>query len=189
MASSRRIALAAVIVLSVVGCERAKLGKPESVVGASDLPPSGELAGETIQVNRGRGYGEDRHYLSYELRPDNRLRITHSLDGFDGKDVVGKESFQLSGELALRLRETFWRMRPSKLRRVEYLECPVGCEPPIDSGMEVAVAFFGQHDKIGIFALPYACKDGQAAVARAAMNEAMALLPRSKVAKAFPDAS
>lgn len=78
-------------------------------------------------------------------------------------------------------------MRPAKLRGVEYLEYPVGCEPPIDSGVEVAVAFFGQHDRIGIFALPYACKDGQAAVARAAMKDAMESLPHSKVAQAFPE--
>jgi hypothetical protein len=181
--------LGVVAALAISSCGQSSFDASESLVGAERLPPVTELLRETIQINRDTDLAGLHHYLSFELRPDNSLSITHTLDGYDGKDVVGNEKFRLPSDVADSARKTLWRIRPENLQGVENLIFPVGCRPPIDSGMEVAVAFLGKapmQGDIGIFALPYACKDGQAAVARSALSRMMQSLPDSKVAAAFP---
>jgi len=177
---------------AVASCGQSSFDASESLVGAKRLPSLTELHRETIQINRDTELDGRHHFLSFELRPDNSLSVTHSLDGYDGNDLVGKETFQLPPDVADGARKTLWRFRPGSLQGVEDLTFPVGCRPPIDSGMEVAAAFFGKspiQGDIGIFALPYACKEGQAAVARGALGRMMQSLPASKVAAAFPSTS
>jgi hypothetical protein len=180
-----------VAALVLASCGQPSFDASESLVGAKRLPPTAELLRETIQINRDTEFAGRHQFLTFELRPNNSLSVTHALEGYDGKDIVGKETFQLSPEVADSARKTLWRFRPENLRGVEDLAYPVGCRPPIDSGMEVAVAFFGRapmQGDIGIFALPYACKEDQAAVARDVLGRMMQSLPASKVAAAFPPA-
>ena len=178
-----------VAALAVASCGQSSFDASESLVGTKRLPPVAELLRETIQINRDTQLAGQSHFLTFELRPDNSMSVTHTLDGYDGSDIVGKETFQLPPDVADRARKTLWRLRPGNLQGVEDLTYPTGCSPPIDSGMEVAVAFFGKspmQGDIGIFALPYECKEGQAAVARGALGKMMQSLPASKVAAAFP---
>lgn len=180
-----------VAALVAASCSQLSFDASESLVGAKRLPPVAELLRETIQINRDTEFDGHQHFLSFDLRPDNSLTVTHTLDGYEGNDIVGKETFRLQPEVADGVRKTLWRFRPGNLQGVEDLTYPVGCSPPIDSGMEVAVAFFGKspmQGDIGIFALPYACKEGQAAVARSELGRVMRSLPTSKVAAAFPPA-
>ena len=171
--------------LALAGCGPSS----DSLVGATNLQSAVEVARETIQINRDSAVGRQDHYLTYELKPDNTLTVTHALDGYQGDQVVGSESFQLATERASKIRSVLTRFRPAKLQGVEYLVYPVGCDPPIDGGAEVAIAFFGGGDKIGIFALPYDCKKGYSARARATFRELMKSLPSSKVAEAFPESA
>lgn len=171
--------------LALAGCGPSS----DSLVGARNLPSAAELGRETIQINRDSAIGRQNHYLTYELKPNNSLTVTHALDGYQGDQVVGSESFQLAAGRASEIRKVLTGFRPAKLQGVEYLVYPVGCEPPIDGGTEVAIAFFGGGDKIGIFALPYDCTKGYSARARATFGKLMKLLPPSKVAQAFPESA
>jgi hypothetical protein len=165
------------------GCDQAQA--PESLVGAKQLPSANQLTHETIQINRWGGPRRD-HLLTYELRPDNSLTVTHTLQAVGGDQSLGRDAFKLPPDAADRMRATLSRVRPETLRGVEYVNYPVGCQPPIDSGDEVTVAFIDTRDKIGIFSLPYVCKEGDAAAARGAIATLMQSLPVSKVARAFP---
>jgi hypothetical protein len=166
------------------GCDQSRSKAPDSLVGAKHLPPVSELSHETIQINRWGGARRD-HLLTYELRPDNALTVTHSLQAPGGK-TLGRETFGLAPDAASQVRLTLSRVRPETLRGIEYVSYPVGCQPPTDSGDEVAIAFIDEHEKIGIFDLPYVCRDSNAAAARNAIAAVMQSLPTSKVAKAFP---
>ena len=115
------------VLLALEGCDRSS----DSIVGADNLPSAAELARETIQINRDSSVGRQVHYLTYELKPDNSLTITHALDGYQGDRVVGTESFQLPAERATTIRKVLTSFRPAKLQGVEYLVYPVGCKPPI----------------------------------------------------------
>jgi hypothetical protein len=184
------------ICLGIASCGRPAFDSSGSLVGASSLPPANELARETIEINRDSFVGNDpqslsyfdpdRHTLSYELRPDNALGVKHILRGSDGNTVVAEESFRLAPELAERVRSAVWRVRPAKLQGHEYIAYPVGCEPPNDHGVEVAAVFRDEQNRIGIFLLPYDCKDGQAAIARTVLRDVMSTLPPSTVAEGFP---
>jgi hypothetical protein len=163
------------------GCEQSKVKTPESLVGAKHLPSASELSRETIQINRWGGPRRD-HLLTYELRPDNSLIVTHLLRD----KVLAREAFALAPDAAGKVRSTLSRVRPEALRGIEYVGRPVGCQPPTDSGDEVAIAFIDERNKIGIFDLPHVCKDGNADTARRSIAAVMKALPSSKVASAFP---
>jgi hypothetical protein len=174
-----------VVLLLMGGCEQSEVKAPESLVGAKHLPSSSELSRETIQINRWGGLRRD-HLLLYELRPDNSLIVTHFLQEPGGDRVLAQEAFTLAPDAAGLVRSTLSRVHPETLRGIEYVGYPAGCQPPIDSGDEVAIAFIGERKKIGIFELPYACKDGNAASARSLIAAMMKALPTSKVASVFP---
>jgi hypothetical protein len=173
-----------VALLLAAGCDQSRSKAPDSLVGAKHLPPVSELSHETIQINHWGGARRD-HLLTYELRPDNTLTVTHSLRAPGGDKTLGREAFGLAADAASQVRLTLSRLRPETLRGVEYVSYPVGCQPPIDSGDEVAIAFIDEHEKIGIFDLPYPCRDSKAAAARNAIAAVMQSLPTSKVAAAF----
>jgi hypothetical protein len=120
------------------------------------------------------------------LRPDNSLIVTHFLQEQAGDKTVAREAFVLAPSVAGRVRSTLSQIHPETLRGIEYMGYPVGCHPPIDGGDEVAIAFIDERKNIGIFDLPYACKDGDAATARRSIAAVMKVLPASKVASAFP---
>ena len=174
------------ICLGIASCGRPTPDSSGSLVGANSLPPVAELARETIEINRDTFVDGDRHLLIYELRPNNSLNVKHIVRSYEGDEVVAEESFQVSPELNMQIRKRLWRVRPAKLKGVEYLEFPAGCEPPLDGGMDLAVAFFGQDDSRGVFGLPHACKEGKAATARTVLGEVMRLLPPSRAAEGFP---
>jgi hypothetical protein len=170
------------------GCEQSKVKAPESLVGAKHLPSASKLSRETIQINRWGGPRRD-HLLTYELRPDNSLIVTHILQEPGGDKALAREAFALAPDAARQVRSTLSRVHPEALRGIEYVGYPVGCQPPTDSVDEVAIAFIDERKKIGIFDLPHVCKDGNAASARSSIAAVMKALPTSKVASAFPQSA
>lgn len=83
-----------------------------SLVGATEFPPAQILSGETIQIEREfRGPGAQR--LTFELRPDNSLRIT--ISAADRKKEVSSETFLLSSEIAANARTRLRRVRPQEV--------------------------------------------------------------------------
>jgi hypothetical protein len=182
------------VVVSLLGvsCGRAAIEPSQSLVGANDLPSPRVLSREIVQINRGVG---GPHFLSYELRPDNTLAITLSERGVKGEAVRGKETFNLSSELAEHTRRMLWRVRPAKLQGIEYETRPVGCEPrgPHDFG-ELVVVFINEGDQVGIkddhvgvFALPHvdSCRTKDAEEARQLLRQVSDALPESRVAAEF----
>ena len=132
--------------LLCVSCQRGAIERSESLVGADDLPISSVLSQEIIQLNRGFGAYSSGNFLSYELRPDNSLTVTHT---FRPKDEVrGVETFRLPAITAEHARRMLWRVRPAKLAGVESETRPMGCQQqgPHDLG-ELAVVFIKEGDK------------------------------------------
>lgn len=168
------------------GCQQSAVKAPESLVGAKSLPTSSELVRETIQINRWGGPRLD-HFLSYELRPDNSLTVTHSLRLPGGEKTLGKEAFHLAPDLANQLRTSLWRIRPQTLRGVEYDTLPTGCHVIMDAVPEAAVAFIDVKERIGISSIPPEadCQTEQARQARLLLSQALKSLPASKVATDF----
>jgi hypothetical protein len=87
------------------------------------------------------------------------------------------------------------RVRPAELQGIEQDSRPVGCERrgPHDFG-EVVIGFLNkgeadgiEDDQVGIFNLPTSksCSTPAAIEARAVVQGALQLLPKSKVASAF----
>lgn len=165
----------------------------QSLVGANALPSSEALAREIIQINR--GYGDSSEgFLSYELRPDGTLTVTHSDRARDR--VIGEDRFRLADDVAGPARRALWRLRPAKLEGLDSHEArPTGCERrgPHDFG-ELAIIFIREagrpgveDDRIGTFELPdpRSCNSRQAIEARALVRRVLAALPRSGVAAGF----
>lgn len=168
-------------------CERSAIEPSESLVGANALPPSSVLSQEIIQINRGfggSGYGED--FLSYELRPDNSLAVTHTFRPEDR--VRGSETFRVSAKVAEQARRALWRLRPDELRGVEHETRPTGCDKIYDAGSEAAVAFINPDERIAVVDLPYRgdCDAHSARIARTIVREVLTSFPKSKVAAGFP---
>ena len=177
--------------------------QPDSLVGASSLPSAEALSRETLYITRGANdWGGDR--LSYELRPDGSLTITHTYsDGRTPKEVVrARDAFRIQPEVAARFRRLMWRVRPDLLegQGLEKNEIrPVGCERrgPHDFG-EVGVAFINEgdakttkDDRVALFELPQSdsCTTRAAKYARATVWGALRLLPSSKAVEGFERAS
>ena len=168
-------------------CERSAIDPSESLVGAKALPPSSALSQEIIQINRGvggRGYGDD--FLSYELRPDNSLAVTHTFRPED--KVRASETFRLSAEVAEQARGALWRLRPNELQGVEQEIRPTGCDKIYDAGSEVAVAFISPDKRIAVVDVPYRrdCDARSAKIARTIVGEVLTSFPKSNVAAGFP---
>ena len=165
----------------------------QSLVGADPLPSPAELSREIIQINRGYGT-ESEGFLSYELRPDDMLTVTHSDRRRD--QVVGEDRFRLPSGLAAQARRRLWRVRPARLEGLDAHEArPTGCERrgPHDFG-ELAVVFVREpggpgaaDDAIGVFELPDAgsCVTAAAIEARALVRDVLGSFPRSRVAEGF----
>lgn len=165
----------------------------ESLVGSDRLPSSSALSREIIQINR--GYGDvSEGFLSYELRPDDALTVTHT-DRRQNR-VSGEETFRLPSDIADRTRTMLWRLRPATLDGVDSHETrPVGCERrgPHDFG-ELAVVFVREDgppgvdgDQIGTFELPRpdSCNTKHATEARQLVHQVLQAWPQSRVARAF----
>lgn len=168
-------------------CERSAIEPSDSLVGAKALPSSSALSQEIIQINRdggGKGYGLD--FLSYELRPDNLLAVTHIVRPNDR--VRGPETFRLAPNVADQARRALWRLRPAKLEGVEYETRPIGCHKIYDAGSEAAVVFISADKRIGVVDVPYQgdCDTRSAMIARSIVREVLTSFPHSKVAAGFP---
>jgi len=179
--------------LLCVSCQPAGIESSTSLVGADRLPSRGALSREIIQINRGYG-SVSEGFLSYELRPDGTLIVTHT-DRARGK-VRGEDRFRLSAEIASQARSLLWRLRPAKLEGLDAHEArPSGCERrgPHDFG-ELAVIFIDEgrragieDDRLGTFELPSpdSCGSPQAREATALVRNVLESFPPSKVAAEF----
>lgn len=181
-----------------VSCSGPAIEPSQSLVGATEFPSAEALSRETLYITRGANdWGGDR--LSYELRPGGSLIVTHTYHGLKPPVVErGKETLDVSSEVAAQVRQLFWRVRPGKLegQGLEKAEVrPVGCERrgPHDFG-EVAVAFIDEgdatrteNDPFGVFELPRpdSCNTPAATEARAVVWRALRLLPQSQVVTGF----
>ena len=128
--------------LLCTSCNEAAVNRSESLVGAKVSPSAEALSGETIYISRGGGAcGGDS--LSYEWRPDDVLTITHTFSDNSARPTVkGRETRRVAPEIAARIRQLLWRVRPAKLQGVEQDQRPAGCERrgPHDFG-EVSIGF------------------------------------------------
>jgi hypothetical protein len=183
--------------LICTGCDRPAIDTSESLVTTKPLPPAKTLAREIIQINR--GFGEiSPGFLSYELRPEDRLIVTLTLrEGrLDRPDKVAvEERFRLQPDVAAEARRRLWRLRPSEFGGVEQDQRPLGCERrgPHDFG-EHAVAFIAEgpeegvdDDRLGVFEMPSpaSCSTAQASEARSLLRKVLASFPPSKAAAEF----
>lgn len=174
-------------------CQPPAVEPSQSLVGADSLPSADALSREIIQINR--GYGQvGGGFLSYELRTDDTLTVTHT-DRRRG-EVLGEETFRLASSLAGDSRRLLWRLRPAKLEGVDAHEVrPSGCERrgPHDFG-ELAVIFIDEgreagvkDDRLGTFELPRrdSCSTPQAREARQLVRQVLDSFPPSTVAAGF----
>lgn len=183
----------------LASCDRPAIDPSHSLVGARELPNSRELSRETIQINRsfGVGYGHvvNSHLLSYELRPDNSLSVTHYENGVEkGQVERGSETFELPRDVANNARRAMWRMRPSPLKGVEYDIRPAGCPFRLHDSSEYALLFIKEggetgtrNDLLGFSVVPppESCNNSTARSARALVRQVLADFPKSKVAASF----
>ncbi len=177
-------------------CGEPALKPSESLVGAKELPSVRDLSREIIQINRGFG-SASVGFLSYELRPDGTLAVTHEERLRD--KVVASETFQLAPEVAARARRMLWRLRPATLEGQGLTKdetTPMGCQRqgPHDFG-EFAVVFIDEgqkrgieDDQLGAFDLPYgdSCNTPEASEARKLVARVLQSFPHSRVAAEFP---
>jgi hypothetical protein len=194
MGTSARCVPIAAASLFCVSCDDSAIDPSRSLVRAQHLPPAELLSRETIEINR--GFGDiSPGFLSYQLLPDDRLVVTLTDRNYPEDVVIGKETFQLTSEIAAEARRMLWRVRPEKLEGVEWETRPVSCYPQSchDFG-ELAVAFIAEgskpgidDDRIGIFVLPGpdSCRSPAAIKARRLIQRVMHRFPRSKVAAEF----
>jgi hypothetical protein len=183
--------------LLLASCDRAAIDPSQSLVGAKELPTSHELSREIIEINRGfGGDGFGSHLLSYELRPNNDLAVTHYERSIEKGEIVrGSETFHLSGDIAGRTRRILWRMRPTTLEGVEFETRPTGCERQWDHDFgEFAVVFIKEgekpgvrDDRVGVFVIPEpeSCDNQAAKLSRALVPQIIDRFPKSKVADSF----
>src|SRR5262249_43605510 len=99
-----------VVLLLPAACDR-PANPVHSLVGANNLPSPKELSQETIQIER-EFAGPGAQQLTYELRPDDSLRVT--LGAPDGNPPSTTETFHLSSAIAANARSKLWRIRPDQ---------------------------------------------------------------------------
>ena len=153
MRSAARSALLVSASLVSVSCDRSAIDPSQSLVGAKSLPSESELSRETIQINR--GYGNITiTFLSYELLPDDTLKIT--LSARDRKTVIGEDVFRLSPAVADKARRLLWRVRPQELKRIDdggldWETRPLSCfrRGPHDFG-DLTIVFIAQGPEPGV---------------------------------------
>ena len=168
-------------------CAQSSVKGPESLVRAKNLAPSRTLSAETIQINR-RGGLRQEHLLSYELRPDNLLTVTHALQERGTDRTLARREFRLRPDLASEARASLARMRPPALRGVGSLTRPTGCAA-IGDGLAEAdeLLFIDAKERFGISTIPqeFSCNTAQARLARELISQVLTSLPGSQVAADF----
>jgi hypothetical protein len=176
------IAVASALLLGA--CHKPSSQEFGSLVGVKKMPSGEALNHETILINL-RYSPTTPRMLTYELRPDNTITITQSLSEPGGDKDISKEVLTLVPAKTARMRAYLWRLRPSKLADLSAITYPTDCHPPIDASSELTVAFVDPERNVGVFALPYICKNGASAEARKVARAAIAVIPRTKTAEAF----
>ncbi len=184
------------VLLLCMSCGAPAIDPSTSLVGAKTLPSEAALSSEIIYIRLGGG-PDGGHSLTYELRPDDSLSITHKFSDYRSaaNTVKGQETFRMSRDSAMSVRRLFWRVRPEKLDFPDGEHRPMGCTPigSHDFG-EVSIMFHAkgrtssiEDNPMGQFRLPYAdgCKTPAAAEAREVVWRAIHLLPASKTAAAY----
>ena len=187
----------AVAALFLTSCDRPAIKPGDSLVGARELPSATALSREIIQINQGFRSMGTTGLLTYELRPENKLTITLTHhDRVTLKEVTdGKESFQLTSDVASRVRRKLWRLRPETLRGIEWVTRPSDCPPPpTDTFPDASIAFIAEgpkpgieDDRLGLTDVPssYTCKTKQGDEARTLTQRVLQSFPASKVAAEF----
>lgn len=195
MTSSVQKGWAIPAMLLCVSCQ-SSVREPESLVGADEVSYSDEFVQEIIQINRGFGDGSV-DFLSYELRPNNKLVVTLTIwarSSLRGADLVRDEIFDLAPETAEQVRRQLVRVRPAVLAGLDNEASyvwPVGCEPQTSHDFgEAVVVFIDPNQAIGIFTLPSegSCETAEAVQARRLVEQVLASFPDSEVAQHFSGA-
>lgn len=175
------------LALSAISCTQPAVQAGDRLVDGGALPSASTLSREKIEINRGfggEGFGE--HFLSFELASDNSLVVTHSFRPDD--EVIGREAFVLSPDVAMRARKQLWRVRPTKLEGVETDVMPSGCERrEVHDFPEIAVGFAASDENYRSFSLPRSasCNNLAAKAARRMLDDILSSFPRSDVAESF----
>lgn len=188
-----RLAVLLATVLFFASCQRSAIDPSESLVGAKQLPSRQALSRETIEINF--GFGDiSPGFLSYQLRPDNKLVISLTDRNREPDSVLIEETFQLTSMTAAKARKMLWRVRPQEMQGMEWQTRPLGCElqGPHDFG-QLAVVFDTEapgvdlDDRLGIFELPRpeSCRSREAVEARKLMQEVLRTFPASKAPVEF----
>ena len=182
--------------LLVSACDKPAIDPSESLVDAKELPTARVLSREVIQINQGFG-SLNSTLLSYELRPDNTLTITLTHRDYDTQKEVtdGKETFDISSNVASEARRDLWRLRPATLQGIESVLRPRDCPPPpTDTFPMAAIAFIAEgpkpgveDDRLGVVDVPaqYTCHTRQGREARELIEKVLRSFPQSKVAVEF----
>jgi hypothetical protein len=170
------------------GCGAAG-GDEQSLVGAKHLPSDAVLDRETIAIVRIGGL-KGGELLTYELPPGGPVTVTHSrYDRGSEPMVMAKEVLALPGEAAARARRLLRRLRPDDGASHAH-SIPLGCAPITDIPHDAQIAFVpaGQRGNILLFNLPRVrdCGAPAAAEVRRVLDEAVSMLPVSRVARGFP---
>ena len=187
-------------VLPTASCGQSGAEPDQSLVGTESLPSPDALRSEVIVINRSEGDSDstESHSLDYELRPDNVLRIQHTLFGYPEGKVMGKDSIALTPSVAESARRSLWRLRPTaseSLGDLSYPARPLNCERqgPHDFG-EVQVIFIDERgtpkvedDRLAQFELPNprSCNNHHVTKARNLIAEVLQSFPNSRVATDF----
>jgi len=180
----------ALTALFLASCEQAAIDPSRSLVGARHLPSSKVLSREIIQINNGFG-SRSPGLLSYELLPNDTLKVSLTVRENSRDNILAAETFHLSSDVALHARQALWRVRPEVLKGVEWDTYPVGCpSPPTDTFPEFAIAFIDEgptlnadDDRIGIFAQPSydICGNQQALDSNNLIGQVLESFPPSRV--------
>jgi hypothetical protein len=190
-----------VLVLGVfcAGCDIPAIEPGSSLVGTNRIPSAAILSREVIYIAWDEDNSDD-HLLSYELRPDDTLKIVHSRygEGDALRETISERNVRVSPEIARRARAMIWRVRPAKM--VDQVDevapvRPVGCNPSgLHDVAELGVTFISKgniknsnDDRYGAFELPYSssCNTSAAIQARKVVWDAIRMLSANKVNSSF----
>ncbi|MEP3050122.1 MAG: hypothetical protein ABJP48_02465 [Erythrobacter sp.] len=147
---------------------------------------------ELILISRGfGGEGLGAHRLTYELAPDNKLKVSYSLASVE--QPIAEEAFELSSELAHQIRREVWRLRPEKFSADllnDWPTLPLGCERRgLHDYPEIWVIFLPDESKPEgrTFDLPRteSCSSSAAEQSRLLIEGAVASFPNSMIANEF----
>lgn len=185
-----RSVAAALALIFLTSCE-GETRVPDRLV-PGDVYFSAHTLQETIQIHQGfGGEGYGLHRLTYELRPDNELRVGYWL--MTQSEVVAEDNFDLSSDAADMMRRNLWRLRPENISDdlfEEWPTLPLDCERrgTHDFG-DIWIAFLPHENEARgrMFELPIkaSCNSASAKQARLLIQEVLASLPSSKIADEF----